>query len=97
MKALLSALAITTLAMTGCVAGPYDTYCSYQTYQPANQVYYPSQRSYYQCNQVYVDTPQFYRAVDYGCGATRYKNYSGTPVVVDRPGRSSVVVPQSWN
>jgi hypothetical protein len=69
MKALLTALAITTLAMTGCVAGPYEASYQYQgrnqSYQVQPQpVYYaepmqhPIYQSYNQCDV--MNSPSYY-------------------------------------
>ena len=110
MKALLFLLAVTTLTMVGCVAGPYDASYSYQSYQPATQAYYqshqsyqPAQQSYYHgnrshCNQnqSYVVAPQYYRVQDYSCQPTRYKNYSNAPIIVERP-QGNIIIPKSWD
>ena len=111
MKALLSALAITTLAMTGCAAGPYDSSCSYgrsyqpagntyydynHTYRPAQTTYYPSRQRYYDCDRTVVVGPQYYRGTDNSWGAVRYKNYSDAPLVIKRP-HGTVIIPKSWD
>jgi hypothetical protein len=68
MKALLSVLAITTLAMTGCVAGPYEASYQYQgrpevcqvqpmpVYQQPMQ--HPIYQSYNQCDV--INSPSHY-------------------------------------
>lgn len=107
MKAtLLTLLAVVTLTLTGCVV-PYDgsysgsySYNSYGYnvgYQTANQPYYQ--------NQSYVNVvgPQYNRAYEGyngGCNNqynTQYRNYSNAPVIVERPGRTNIIVPKSWD
>lgn len=96
MKALLLLLAVTTLAMVGCVAGPYTAAYSYNNSYPlGNQPYYPGNCD---LSQVTVVGPQYYRAYDnnYNNCNTQYRNYSDAPVIVNRPG-GNIVVPRSWN
>ena len=110
MKALLLLLTAAILTLTGCVAGPYSYgYNSYgssfsyqtQSYQPAQQTYYSSNRPYlgYGCNRNVVVGPQYYKGTDYGYGYNnvQYKNYSNAPLVIRRPGASTMIIPKSWD
>ena len=72
MKTLLALTALATLALTGCVAGPYDYSYRSRSYQPVYQQ--PCQPAYQTFQPAYVDQPVYQPS----CGAyqqsTRYYN-----------------------